>query len=62
LLISVEEVKTAMKNGDFKPICANVMIEFLLRHGLIEEEMGGVKSEELVESLHRELPFPTAPA
>jgi 8-oxo-dGTP pyrophosphatase MutT (NUDIX family) len=60
-LMGVEEVKESMKNAEFKPSCATVMIDFFVRHGLItaENEKDYV---EIVSRLHRKLPFRTSPA
>jgi 8-oxo-dGTP pyrophosphatase MutT (NUDIX family) len=59
-LMGVDEVKAAIGNGDFKPSCAAVMLDFFVRHGFItaENEKDYV---ELVSRLHRKLPFRTNP-
>jgi 8-oxo-dGTP pyrophosphatase MutT (NUDIX family) len=57
-LWSVEEVQQAMKNGEFKPNCALVALDFLVRHGVLtsENERDYI---EIVSRLHRKLEFPT---
>ncbi|KAF8858550.1 putative thiamine pyrophosphokinase [Acephala macrosclerotiorum] len=59
--MDLEDVKFAMRRGYFKPLSANVMMDFLIRHKYItrENEKG---YEEIVKRLHRELPFPTCPS
>ena len=60
-LFGVEQVKQAMRSGQFKPSCATVMIDFFVRHGLITPE-NEPEYIEIVARLHRRLPFRTAPA
>ena len=57
-LWSVEEVQEAMKKGEFKPNCALVVLDFLVRHGILtsDNERDYV---EIVSRLHRRLEFPT---
>lgn len=57
-LWSVEEVQAALAGGEFKPNCALVMLDFFVRHGIIncENEKNYI---ELVSRLHRHLEFPT---
>ncbi|KAF1810145.1 putative thiamine pyrophosphokinase [Eremomyces bilateralis CBS 781.70] len=59
-LMSVDEVRHAMGSGEFKPSCAAVMIDFLIRHGFItaDKEKDYV---EIISRLHRKLPFRTSP-
>ncbi|KAK0640726.1 NUDIX hydrolase domain-like protein [Cercophora newfieldiana] len=59
-LMGVEEVRDAMRRGEFKPSCAAVVIDFFVRHRFIigEEEDDYV---EIVSRLHRKLPFRTSP-
>lgn len=57
-LMTVEDTKAAMRNGDFKPNCALVLIDFLVRHGFITMETDE-KYIEIVSRLHRKLEFPT---
>ncbi|KUJ19691.1 putative thiamine pyrophosphokinase, partial [Mollisia scopiformis] len=61
LLMDVEDVQEAMRNGEFKCVCANVMMDFFIRHRFITEE-NEEDYGELVRKLHRELPFPTGSA
>lgn len=57
-LWSVEEVKEAMRKGEFKPNCALVVLDFFIRHGILttENEQDYI---EIVSRLHRRLEFPT---
>ncbi len=57
-LMGVEEVKAAMRGGQFKPSCATVMVDFFVRHGLITPE-NEPDYVEIVSRLHRKLPFRT---
>ncbi|TVY26984.1 Uncharacterized protein LHYA1_G003809 [Lachnellula hyalina] len=59
-LMGVQEVKDALRRGEFKTNSACVMIDFFIRHGLLtaEEEKDYA---EIVARLHRRLPFPTSP-
>lgn len=59
-LMTVEEVTKAMMNGEFKPNCCLVMLDFFVRHGIITAE-----NEEdyldIVMGLRRKLPMPMTP-
>ncbi|EOA87056.1 hypothetical protein ACJQWK_08744 [Exserohilum turcicum] len=57
-LWSVEEVQEAMRKGEFKPNCSLVVLDFLIRHGILttENEKDYI---EVVSRLHRKLEFPT---
>ncbi|KAL6709991.1 hypothetical protein ACN47E_009782 [Coniothyrium glycines] len=57
-LWSVDEVQEAMRKGEFKPNCALVVLDFLVRHGILttENERDYI---EIVSRLHRRLEFPT---
>jgi len=57
-LKTVEEVKEAMRNGEFKPNCAMVLLDFFVRHGFLtaENDEGYI---EIVARLHRKFEFPT---
>ncbi|KAH3906757.1 hypothetical protein HBI56_062680 [Parastagonospora nodorum] len=57
-LWTVDEVKQAMENGEFKPNCALVVLDFLVRHGFLTSE-NEPNFIELVSRLHRRLEFPT---
>lgn len=56
-LWSVDEVRAALSKREFKPNCALVIIDFLIRHGLltVENERDYI---EICARLHRRLPFP----
>ena len=58
MLWSVGQVKMALRMGEFKTNCALVLIDFLIRHGLItlEDERDFI---EISARLHRKLDFPT---
>lgn len=58
-LMTVEQVKKALANGEVKPNCALVLIDFLIRRGVITPENEGDYLE-IVAKLHRLLDFPTA--
>jgi 8-oxo-dGTP pyrophosphatase MutT (NUDIX family) len=58
-LLSIEEVQKAMGKGEFKPNCALVVLEFLVRHGILTAE-NEPDYVEIVARLHRRLEFPTA--
>jgi isopentenyldiphosphate isomerase len=59
-LLSVNEIKEAMVNREFKSNCNLVMIDFFIRHGILipDEEPDYV---EIQTKLHSSIPFPTAP-
>jgi hypothetical protein len=56
-LMGVEEVRVALAEGRFKPNCSVVLLDFLVRHGVLtpENESDYV---EIVSRLHRRLEFP----
>ncbi|KAI1357928.1 hypothetical protein F5Y08DRAFT_322998 [Xylaria arbuscula] len=58
-LMSVGEVQAALLNNEFKPDAAVVMIDFLVRHGVItaDNERNFVR---INEHIHRRLPFRVA--
>lgn len=56
-LMSVDEVKSALAGGEFKPNCALVLLDFFVRHGVLTAEEEGYI--EIVARLHRRLDFPT---
>ena len=57
-LWTVDEVKRALAEGQFKPNCAAVLLDFFIRRGILtaENEKDYI---EIVSRLHRKLPFPT---
>ncbi|CAB4256491.1 similar to Saccharomyces cerevisiae YJR142W Putative protein of unknown function [Maudiozyma barnettii] len=57
-VLSLQEVMTALQNAEFKPNCALVMVDFLIRHGFITTE-NEPNYLEIVNRIHRTLPFPT---
>ncbi|KAF7513015.1 hypothetical protein GJ744_011281 [Endocarpon pusillum] len=58
-LLNVEEVKTALTEGQFKPNCALVLLDFFVRHGVLTPD-NEPDYIEIVSRLHRRLEFPTA--
>ncbi|KAK4954239.1 hypothetical protein LTR10_007669 [Elasticomyces elasticus] len=56
-LMDVGAVKEALRNGDFKPNCAMVLLDFFVRHGVLTAVDEGYI--EMVARLHRRLEFPT---
>lgn len=56
-VMSVEQVKKALAKAEFKPNCALVMIDFLIRHGVYTKE-NEPDFAEIVCRLHRRLEFP----
>ena len=58
-LWTIQEVKKALAEGQFKPNCAMVLLDFFVRHGVLTSE-NEKDYAEIVSRLHRKLPFPTA--
>ncbi|KAJ5086491.1 hypothetical protein NUU61_007798 [Penicillium alfredii] len=58
-LLSIPEVQQALSNGEFKPNCAIIMIDFFIRHGLLTPE-NEPDYLEIVARLHRRMEHPTA--
>lgn len=56
-LMTVEQVKEALGNREFKPNCAVVLIDFFVRHGIITSEDKGYI--QICARLHRKFEFPT---
>lgn len=56
-VLSVQEVREALEREEFKPNCAAVMIDFLVRHGKISREEDKDFAE-ICARLHRRLEFP----
>ncbi|QLL32472.1 hypothetical protein HG536_0C06410 [Torulaspora globosa] len=57
-LMSLQQTVNALVNGEFKPNCALVMVDFLVRHGFITPD-NEPNYLQLVSRMHRTLPFPT---
>ncbi|CEP65039.1 uncharacterized protein LALA0_S18e00342g [Lachancea lanzarotensis] len=57
-LLSLQETIDALRSGHFKPNCALIMLEFLIRHGYINPE-NEHNYLEIISRIHRRLPFPT---
>jgi len=58
-LWTIEEVKRALADGQFKPNCAVVLLDFFVRHGILSAE-NEPNYMEIVSRMHRKLPFPTS--
>jgi 8-oxo-dGTP pyrophosphatase MutT (NUDIX family) len=58
-IMNVEQVKEALGRALFKPNCALVMLDFLVRHGVFSKE-NEPNLAEIVSRLHRRLEFPLA--
>ncbi|KAJ5722920.1 hypothetical protein N7488_000955 [Penicillium malachiteum] len=56
-LLTIDEIKSALFRFEFKPSSAYVMIDFLVRHGIVNAE-NEVEFPEIVSRLHRRLPSP----
>ncbi|GAV52381.1 hypothetical protein ZYGR_0AG03720 [Zygosaccharomyces rouxii] len=56
-LLTLQETIDAIERKEFKPNCALVMTDFLIRHGYITPE-NEPNFLELVNRMHRKLPFP----
>ena len=59
-LMTVEEVTQEMMNGQFKPNCCLVMLDFFVRHGIITAE-NERDYLDIVTGLRRKLPLPVTP-
>ncbi|GAQ09601.1 uncharacterized protein YJR142W [Aspergillus lentulus] len=57
-LYTIEETKKALANGEFKPNCAVVLIDFFIRHGILTPE-NEPDYLEIVARIHRRLEHPT---
>ena len=57
-LWTIEEVTRSLANGEFKPNCAVVLLDFLIRHSILTPENESDYME-IVSRIHRKLPFPT---
>ncbi|KAF3904700.1 hypothetical protein ABW21_db0209431 [Orbilia brochopaga] len=58
MLLTVDEVKQHLALGNFKPNCAAVMLDFFVRHGVLDAENEG-DIVEIYTRLHRRIEFPT---
>ena len=58
MLMDLEEVKKRLAAGEFKPNCAVVMLDFLIRHGILTRDEDGRDWDEMMNRMHRRLPFP----
>ena len=58
-LLSVAQCKEALANGEFKPNCAIILIDFFIRHSILTPE-NEPDYLQIIARLHRLLEFPTA--
>ncbi|KAJ5279323.1 thiamine pyrophosphokinase-related protein [Penicillium angulare] len=58
-LLTVQEVQDALANGEFKPNCSVVIIDFFVRHGLLTPENDS-NYLDILSRLHRRLEYPLA--
>ncbi|KAK3174479.1 hypothetical protein OEA41_001725 [Lepraria neglecta] len=58
-LLTVKQVQEALAEGQFKPNCALVLLDFFVRHGILKGE-NEPDYIEIVSRLHRKMPFPTS--
>ncbi|CAG7941540.1 unnamed protein product [Penicillium salamii] len=58
-LLSIPEIREALANGEFKPNCATIMIDFFIRHGILTAE-NEPDFLSIIAGLHRRLEYPTA--
>ncbi|KAI5866461.1 NUDIX hydrolase domain-like protein [Durotheca rogersii] len=56
-LLTVEEVQEELARGRFKPNCGLVLLDFFIRHKILTAE-NEPDYAEIVQRLHRRLPFP----
>ncbi|PHH79975.1 hypothetical protein CDD80_3260 [Ophiocordyceps camponoti-rufipedis] len=56
-LCDVDQIKTDIAEGKYKPNCALVVLDFFIRHGILTEA-DEPDFNNLKRRLHRELPFP----
>ncbi|MCJ1229013.1 hypothetical protein MMC12_005677 [Toensbergia leucococca] len=57
-LWTIKEVMLALAEGQFKPNCAVVLLDFFVRHGILTAENEKYYID-IVARIHRALPFPT---
>ncbi|KAJ8609795.1 hypothetical protein MRB53_038944 [Persea americana] len=58
-LMNISAVQEAMANGEFKPNCALVLLDFFIRHGYLRPE-DDKDYAQIVSRLHRSFEFPLA--
>ncbi|RYP35537.1 hypothetical protein DL767_003791 [Monosporascus sp. MG133] len=56
-LMTVDEVREELARGSFKPNCALVTLDFLVRHGILTRE-NEPNYDEIVRRMHRKVSFP----
>lgn len=56
-LWTVEEIQEALARGEFKPNCALVLVEFMIRHGILTRD-NEPAYDEILRKLHRDVIFP----
>lgn len=58
-LMSVDDIQAALLGQEFNPACGAVMVDFLIRHGIITAD-NEADFVEINQRLHRRLPFRTS--
>lgn len=56
-LMTLDQVKAAMANGEYKPNCALTIIDFFIRHGILTKE-NEKDYDEIRERVRRKLEYP----
>ncbi|KAL0933050.1 thiamine pyrophosphokinase-related protein [Colletotrichum truncatum] len=56
-LCTVEEVQQGLAQGEFKPNCALVVLDFFIRHGILTKH-NEPEYDHILRRIHRRLPFP----
>ena len=56
-LLTIDQVREALANGEFRPSSTMVLLDFLIRHGFVTAENERDYAE-IVSRIHRRLPFP----
>lgn len=57
-LMSINEIRDSIMRGEFKPNCTLVLIDFMIRHGVLTVD-NEPNYLQIVSRLHRRFPFPT---
>ena len=57
--LTLNELEKALRRGEFKPNCALVLLDFLIRHGILTAE-NEFDYAEIITRLHRKLEYPVA--
>lgn len=57
-LMDIDEILKRLENSEFKPNCGTIIIDFLIRHGIVTPQ-NELNYLEILARSHRQLPFPT---